>query len=490
MSIHFGLKQLLVNSVILSSTSASTSTSTGTLQVGGGIGVAGNSYFGGVISFANATASTSTSTGAIVCSGGIGVAGNSYFGGTVTASGGANFDRIDPISNALNIGSPESPFRTFNTYYKFFNRADNMALPLSASLLSAFGALASMDVYGTTGHQIIGDHTFLTHTINCASPTSINTYATVVITGAPQAGTNATITNLYGLYVDTARSRFGGQVLVTNTTTSTSATTGAFQCSGGIGVAGASYFNSSVTIGGTNPSGANVPLYIGNTNTGNLGTFTYYAYTSTGTAGVITNSALNAGSVSLQTTGRILSGGEVDVISDQRIKCNINAMQPQATLEQLMDLQPRTYAYIDKLRHGSKITAGFIGQEIEKVFPNMVQTETQFIPNIMKNTTATNISKTASQIKIRLDASNLDLVVGKTYQIHDVLDNTMNMEYVEPDVFIGECVDGDWNPTNSELFIYGELVDDFKVVNYQGLVVHLTAAVQQLYQEIKTLKAR
>jgi len=49
----------------------------------GGIGVAGDSYFGGVVGFGNATASAGPTTGAVVITGGLGVIGNTSLGGPV-----------------------------------------------------------------------------------------------------------------------------------------------------------------------------------------------------------------------------------------------------------------------------------------------------------------------------------------------------------------------------------------------------------------------
>ncbi len=62
-------------------TATSTSTTTGALVIQGGIGLSGNSTFGGVLNIINTTSSTSSITGALVVSGGVGIQGNLFVQG-------------------------------------------------------------------------------------------------------------------------------------------------------------------------------------------------------------------------------------------------------------------------------------------------------------------------------------------------------------------------------------------------------------------------
>jgi len=66
---------------------ASTSPTTGDLVVDGGIGVAGNSTFGGQITFANPTNTISTQTGAVQIQGGLGINKDVYIGGSLILNG-------------------------------------------------------------------------------------------------------------------------------------------------------------------------------------------------------------------------------------------------------------------------------------------------------------------------------------------------------------------------------------------------------------------
>jgi hypothetical protein len=68
-------------------TATSTSTTTGALVIQGGIGLSGNSTFGGKLNITNATSSTNSTTGALTVLGGAGFASNVNVGGTLRVRG-------------------------------------------------------------------------------------------------------------------------------------------------------------------------------------------------------------------------------------------------------------------------------------------------------------------------------------------------------------------------------------------------------------------
>jgi hypothetical protein len=124
------------NAIQIQATTASSSTNTGALTVGGGIGVSGDGYFGGIVYVAgspvltsasgnynggtitgalfinNVTASTSTTTGALRVTGGAGIVGNLNIGGTFKSggiafgAGGQNYDTNVAVGGGSGINSP------------------------------------------------------------------------------------------------------------------------------------------------------------------------------------------------------------------------------------------------------------------------------------------------------------------------------------------------------------------------------------------------
>lgn len=106
-SINLGTGAVPVN---INGITASTSTITGALVVGGGIGVASTSYFGGVTNITNATASSSTGTGALVVTGGIGVGNTTDAtdftnGGSMTLAGGLAVAKKLFVGSTVGIAS-------------------------------------------------------------------------------------------------------------------------------------------------------------------------------------------------------------------------------------------------------------------------------------------------------------------------------------------------------------------------------------------------
>ena len=71
----------------------------------------------------------------------------------------------------------------------------------------------------------------------------------------------------------------------------------------------------------------------------------------------------------------------VAMVSDNRIKCDIEDVSDNMALEQVRTIPCRFYNYKDIERVENQKTIGFIAQEVESVFPNAVKTVTGTIPS-------------------------------------------------------------------------------------------------------------
>ena len=184
-----------------SNTVDSTSTDTGGLLVYGGAAVNKNITVGGSINVKSNTVSSSISTGSIVASGGVGIAGDLFVGGLMR-------------SNTISLYS---------------------------------GGTGSVTNYIMSPNQFGGDfHTELM--IGCG--TSANSSAEF---GFSNYGGNVSPSN-YAYMNTTGGNRlcvYNDHVVITSTKDSTSYSTGALLCNGGIGIVGDSFFNNSVVIDGT-----------------------------------------------------------------------------------------------------------------------------------------------------------------------------------------------------------------------------------------------
>lgn len=147
-----------------------------------------------------------------------------------------------------------------------FSSASNLIAQVSASALSAkqltitnTSAYANQSV-STTGAflNVVGNTITATNNSDMAfcaiqrptlaasgTQTTTNAY-TLYIGGSPSAGTNETITNAYGILVDTP-----GVVRILDTTASSSSTTGALQVLGGAYFGSSCRYNSNITMQGT-----------------------------------------------------------------------------------------------------------------------------------------------------------------------------------------------------------------------------------------------
>ena len=68
--------------------------------------------------------------------------------------------------------------------------------------------------------------------------------------------------------------------------------------------------------------------------------------------------------------------------SDMRIKKDIEDINDVSALEKILQIQPKTYKYIDTLFKKSNTVIGFIAQQIKEVIPEAVEMAEEYIPNI------------------------------------------------------------------------------------------------------------
>jgi hypothetical protein len=176
-----------------------TAVGTAAFIVSGGLSVAKQLRLGGVLTSTSSTAATSNSTGAIITSGGLATQAGSWFGGIVTiappvVSTGAVTELL--ITASANTG------QTLSTEINGVN------FNLSATRQWATGAI-------TTQREFLVQ----APTYAFVGASTITNAATLAISGAPIAGTHATLTNTYALWVQGGTSNFAGLVQTVATAT-------------------------------------------------------------------------------------------------------------------------------------------------------------------------------------------------------------------------------------------------------------------------------
>ena len=287
--------------VTFADTTQSTSSSTGAVIVSGGVGIAKNVYAGGTVTIADTTQSTSSSTGAVIVSGGVGIAKNVHLGGTeLHFAGGSTTVTVDSGSgnNNLTFKTRQAGFVLFQNdaggqYFQF--------APQSAFSLGNFLQMAG-----------------------AAAGAGNAPYITVISQNNTDANVNFNMStrgtsSSFGWYDNGLSTQLATlsrtQYRVIATTASTSTTTGAIRCDGGMGVAGAVY-------GGDKISSVHATAGVGYS-TGAGGTVTQLTDKSTSVTlnkvcGQITlnNATLNADTtVSFTLTNSAIAAGDVLVLN-------------------------------------------------------------------------------------------------------------------------------------------------------------------------------
>jgi hypothetical protein len=212
----------------------------------------------------------------------------------------------------------------------------------------------------------------------------------------------------------------------------------------------------------------------------------------------ITNTSICAKfNSSIWTTGNVISS------SDRRIKKDIKDLEDDAALQMILNIQPKTYNYIDMRgrRSGTQATQatqaqpvyGFIAQQIREVIPDAVRIQTEFIPNIFTvaeyNKSIIRLpspSPQASQGSPQPPEASPNayiLNVASKVKCYDMNDNTIIVEVVE---VINQHTFRikDINYRDTKIFVYGIEVKDFHAVNKEYINTLNVCAVQELHRKI------
>jgi len=227
--------------------------------------------------------------------------------------------------------------------------------------------------------------------------------------------------------------------------------------------------DNNVGIGTTSP---NYPLYV-SPGGGNPGSYAarYFDDTTPTTTG---QDYMTSANISIGCNYDMWAAGFY-ASSDRRIKENIEDVPDDLALSQLKQIPVRYYQYKDRVEHGDGRTIGFIAQEVNEHLPMAVSIETKIIPNEMRTLEGFEWEEIEvdDEMKYRL-VSDLDATKKYRYHLSDDLEEYETVEC--HDVF-----DKQWN----HVFVYGEEVDDFHILDKQKLFALNFSATQELARKIE-----
>jgi len=242
---------------------------------------------------------------------------------------------------------------------------------------------------------------------------------------------------------------------------------------------------------GINTTTPKAPLDVENSTTVTLNTvYDGYAFYSValGSNNVPTTSqggisTSTEGLVSIYASDRILAS-EFDAFSDARIKNIIRISNSQKDLETVNSIKVTDYTMKDKVKYGNKLFKKVIAQEVEKVYPQVVSEHSDFIPNVYQLTNK--VQKTrdgflltfSKKHNISKDAKKLKLLSKESKAMEEVDIKSIPSDYQV-------LINGNIN--DSQLFVYGEEVNDFRTVDYEGLTTLNISATQELSKLVEVL---
>lgn len=191
---------------------------------------------------------------------------------------------------------------------------------------------------------------------------------------------------------------------------------------------------------------------------------------------------------SIWTTGNVISS------SDERIKKNIGDVQDDNALRMILNIEPKTYNYIDTQRRtqSDNRVYGFIAQQIREVIPDAVKIQTEFIPNIFMVADYNPVENIITLPNpIPNPQSNTSRV--KCYDMRDTMLIVEVAEVISPTSFKIKNINLhnlNFNINNNfninKIFVYGTEVNDFHALNKEYINTLNVCAVQELHRKIES----
>ena len=178
---------------------------------------------------------------------------------------------------------------------------------------------------------------------------------------------------------------------------------------------------------------------------------------------------------------------EFDAESDARIKDIAGPSDKAKDLDTLNAIEVTDYTLKDKVRNGNKPFKKVIAQQVEAIYPQVVSRHTDFIPNVYRS--ADTIEKTGAGYTLRFATAHG--LSGTAKHVRLLVEGDTAMRKVDVLAIPSErevSVDAQ-NLDGRKVFVFGEEVDDFRSVDYEGLTALNISATQELARRLQRQQA-
>ncbi|MEN8785431.1 MAG: tail fiber domain-containing protein [Akkermansiaceae bacterium] len=178
-------------------------------------------------------------------------------------------------------------------------------------------------------------------------------------------------------------------------------------------------------------------------------------------------------SVSVYAGGTVV-GARMRVLSDERIKTELQPSNSIEDLETLMDVKVTNYRLKDKLSHSTGIQKKVIAQQVESVYPQAVTAEEGVVPDIYQK----------AVIDDGWVLLSTNLKVGEHVRLIGEEEETIEKVIeVRKDAFRTA-----FKPAGGRVFVYGRQVEDLRTVDYDAISMLNVSATQQIKKELDAVK--
>lgn len=171
--------------------------------------------------------------------------------------------------------------------------------------------------------------------------------------------------------------------------------------------------------------------------------------------------------------------------SDKRIKTSIQTMNKMTAVNQLRQLKPCYFKYIDR----NEESLSFIAQDVKDIDPYLVNITTSHVPNIYKVATINNLNNSIifnDSIKELLCYDNSSKLFTKV-KIFDSRNEPIILEIKklisDREISFVETLEK-YGDINNQIFVYGQEVNDFLSVQMDMIMTIGTATLKQLDETI------
>jgi hypothetical protein len=197
----------------------------------------------------------------------------------------------------------------------------------------------------------------------------------------------------------------------------------------------------------------------------------------------------NGVGISIRATGRILSS-EFNAVSDRRLKTVVGLSDRTADLALLNRLRITDYTMRDRVQFGNRAFKKVIAQEVEAIFPQAVQQQTGFLPDVYALATAVQALPGDSLVALTLPAGlptagtagqRLKLV-GEAGEVLAALARPAAAGARTLVLRRAQALAG------TKVFVFGLEHADVRSVDYEALSMLNVSATQELARKVEALE--